>query len=259
MRGMQTGQKRKNNHIIKRLALCALAFTLCAQTFPALALHDAVSASPHQTSLTGMWLLRRGDYKPDKAIPYSAQGEQLAKAYWNSIEKDHQVLRADQQECLPMGMPLFMVQEFPLAITESPGKITMISESSSLVRTVYLNRKEASGEMGALWNGYSVGAWKDNVLNVDTSNLNDRLQPIQWGLGLHAPSTRINEKIYTEDQGKTLVVMTTFFDDVLLAKPWTITRRYDRMSDDAELMEYVCETGSAGWSERFRGESQSKD
>lgn len=255
---MPAGSKSKNINAIKRFALCALAFSLTAEMAPALAMSEAVQANPHQASLTGMWLLRQGDYKPSKDIPYSAQGAKLAKEYWHSIENDHQVLRSDQKKCLPMGMPLFMVQEFPLAITESPGKITMISESSSLVRTVYLNRKAPSGEIGSMWNGYSVGAWKDNVLNVDTTNFNDRLQPIQWGLGLHAPSTRINEKIYTEEQGKTLVVETTFYDDVLLAQPWVITRRYDRMSDDAELMEYVCESDTEGWSERFRGESTSQ-
>jgi hypothetical protein len=58
--------------------------------------------------------------------------------------------------CLPIGMPGMMRNEFALEIRETPGRVTVISENSPLVRTIYLNRKEHTPDYAPGWNGHTA-------------------------------------------------------------------------------------------------------
>ncbi|MFT3906853.1 MAG: hypothetical protein QM718_11155 [Steroidobacteraceae bacterium] len=210
-------------------------------------------------SLNGMWALTQSDYDhPDSAPPYTAEVQKVADARRNAVENEGDVLSEEGKKCLPIGMPGFMANEFALEILETPGRITMLNENSSLPRTIYLNRKKPTEGLEPMWNGYSVGHWEGKTLVITTTNLNEITNPLSFGGGIHAPTTTITEHLYLTDGGDTLVNESTFVDARFLSKPWTTVHHYRRLAEDAELWEYACIIGADGWSERYAGENKEK-
>jgi hypothetical protein len=129
-----------------------------------------------------------------------------------------------------------------------------VSEQSSLVRTIFLNKKTHPTDQDPSWNGHSVGHWEGKTLVVDTVNLNDRTPHMPFVRAVVSLTTHITERYHVEDGGKTLVNVMTFDDPKVLAHPWTLTYKYHRAPVGTELWEYVCEVNAPGWSERFSGD-----
>lgn len=226
----------------------------------ALASVGATSASGKPApGITGMWLLNPSEYDRDEKIPFTPKGAEINEVRRKAVEDNLQVISNTNKKCLPIGMPVFMTNEFALEIIESPGRVTMISENSSLPRSIYLNETvHTKGEPS--WNGHSIGHWQGQgaakVLVVDTVNFNDRLNPI-FRSGLHTPTTHLVERFRLKDKD-TLEGVMTFEDPVYLAKPWTSVHTYKRLPAKAELWEYACEPDAAGWSERYAGDPDAK-
>ena len=211
------------------------------------------AADPKPT-LTGMWTLDQADFERHETPPYTAEGTKIAAAQLAAVEAG-KVINDDQRKCLPNGTPSMMLSEFALELLETPGRVTIVSESSPLVRTVYLNRKGPSEGLEPMWNGYSTGRRESDMLVVHTSHFNDRTPPIGFGGAVHTSSTDMVEQFAMSPDGKILTIRTTLTDPRLLAAPFTLVRHYTRLPEDAELWEYACEIGAAGWSERFPGEA----
>lgn len=225
-----------------------------------MALSTAAHAAPAPATITGMWLLNPAEYDRDEKMPFTAEGAKVNEARRKATEEQGQVLSANNKKCLPVGMPTFMTNEFALEIIESPGRVTLLSENSSLPRSVYLTETEHTKDLEPSWNGHSIGHYETaggvKTLVIDTVNFNDRVGPIQRS-GLHSPTTHLTERLYLKD-ADTLVGVMTFEDSKYLAKPWTSTHTYHRIKGPAELWEYACEPDSAGWSERYAGDPDSK-
>ena len=213
------------------------------------------AASPAK-SITGMWLLNPSEYDRDEVMPFTAKGAAANEARRKSVEEQLQVVSATNKKCLPIGMPVFMTNEFALEIIDSPGRVTMLSENSSLPRSIYLNVKAHTKQLEPSWNGHSIGHWEGKTLVVDTVNFNDRLIPV-FRSGVHSPTTHLTERFRLKDPD-TLEGVMTFEDPVYLSKPWTSTHTYKRLPENAELWEYACEPDAAGWSERFAGDPDAK-
>jgi hypothetical protein len=142
--------------------------------------------------------------------------------------------------CLPTGFPAMMQWKSPIEILQTKGKVTVLSEhdpGNDEPRTIYLNRAMPD-EPDPSWNGYSVGKWEGPVLVVQTAGLNDRASV--FGLPRGA-TTKVTERFHLEDGGKTLIDAVTVEDPRTLTKPWTVTLKYDRMPEDTERYEAVCE------------------
>ena len=217
---------------------------------------SALAGPKAPARITGLWLLTPEEYDRDETIPFTFKGAELNEKRRKAVEEDGQVISATNKKCLPVGMPVFMTNEFALEIAEVPGRIIMLSENSSVPRSIYLNRADHKTDADAGWNGHSIGHWEGKTLVVDTVGFNDRLGPI-FRSGVHSPTTHLVEKFHLKDPD-TLVGMMTFEDPTYLAKPWTSTHSYKRMPANAELWEYACEPDADGWSERFKGDPQAK-
>ncbi|MEO6376943.1 MAG: hypothetical protein ABIO37_02860, partial [Caulobacteraceae bacterium] len=89
------------------------------------------------------------------------------------------------------------------------------------------------------WNGYSVGKWQGDVLVVETKGLSDR-GSLPGGVP-RTTKTSVTERFHLENGGKLLIDEMTFEDPVTLTKPWTVALKYDRMPEDSERFEAVCE------------------
>jgi hypothetical protein len=216
---------------------------------------QAAGRSP-APSITGMWLLNPSEYDRDEKIPFTAKGAEVNEARRKAVEDNLQVISNTNKKCLPIGMPVFMTNEFALEIIESPGRVTMISENSSLPRSIYLNETVHTKGVEPSWNGHSIGHWEGKTLVVDTVNFNDRLNPV-FRSGIHASTTHLVEHFRLKDKD-TLEGVMTFEDPVYLAKPWTSVHTYKRLPAKAELWEYACEPDAAGWSERFVGDPEAR-
>lgn len=215
------------------------------------------SKAAGRPTLTGMWILKQDDFgRPEKPVlkPAAAAAAEAAR---KATEEQGQVLSDHAKKCLPLGMPRFMMNEFALEILESPGRITLISENSPLVRSVYLGRKAHTADAEPGWNGHSIGHWEGPVLVVDTVALNDRISHIPRAQTPSA-TTHIVERIRLANGGKTLIDEMTFEDPEVLEKPYVTTVHFERLPRDAELWEYACEVDAAGWSERYANDPQAK-
>lgn len=207
--------------------------------------------------ITGMWLLSADDFARRERPPLTPSAAAAAAASQKAIEEGGKVLSDEGKKCLPVGMPVMMANEFALEFLETPGRVTIVSENSSLVRSVYLNRKTHTADLMPLWNGHSIGHWEGETLVIDTIGFNDRISHIAHGAPPSA-KTHIVERFHLEDHGKTLIGETTFEDPDVLLRPWTVKHTYSRLPADAELWEYACEVDAPGWSERFEGDPQAK-
>lgn len=202
------------------------------------------------TGLTGMWLLKPNDFARQDKPPFTPEAAAAAEQARKATEDQGKVLSEHALKCLPIGMPRFMTNEFALEILETPGRVTLISENSPLVRSVYLGRKTHNPDAIPGWNGHSIGHWEGKTLVIDTVALNDRMSHVPRGQ-IPSGETHIVERLHLEAGGKVLVNETTFEDPRQLTRPYTTTTRYDRMPEDSELWEYACEVDAPGWSERY--------
>jgi hypothetical protein len=215
----------------------------------------AAPAKP-AASITGMWFLNPSEYDRNEAMPLTKLGAEINEKRRKATEEQGVVLSANSKKCLPIGMPTFMTNEFALEIIESPGRVTLLSENSTLPRSVYLTEKTHTQGLEPSWNGHSIGHYEGKTLVIDTVNFNDRLGPILRS-GLHSPTTHLTERLYLKDSD-TLVGEMSFEDPTYLTKAWKSVHTYHRIKAPAELWEYACEPDAAGWSERYAGDPDAK-
>ena len=238
-----------------RLALVATAGFLLAGT------GGAQAATAKAPGLTGLWLLDQRTYDGQEQMrpPLKPEAQKLATDRRKAREDGGVVLSDNGKKCLPIGMPGLVTNEFALEFLETPGKVTVVSENSPLVRSIYLNLKAHPADLDPSWNGHSIGHWEGKTLVVDTIGLNDRISHLPaGGGGMPSLSTHIIERYHLEKGGQTLVNVMTFEDPKVLTGPWTVTYHYHRAEKGAGLWEYVCEVDSAGWSERYAGDPEFK-
>ena len=212
------------------------------------------------TGLTGIWLLDQKVYDSgeNRVPPIRPEIKAIVDAQRAATREGGRVLSDNGKKCLPNGMPGMVTNEFALKFLETPGEVTVLSEDSTLPRTIYLNRKTNVTDQDPSWMGHSTGRWEGKVLVVDTINLNDRTGHIPGVRGVTSLSTHITERYHLTDGGKTLVNAMTFEDAKLLTRPFTVTYSYHRAPAGSELWEYVCEVDAPGWSERCQGDPEYK-
>jgi len=163
--------------------------------------------------------------------------------------------------CVPPGLPSSMNQPYPMEFLFTPGRVTILIETYSMVRRIYLDGQVNPAETDPSYQGTSVGHWEGDTLVVETTNILPETSPIQGVLG-HSDQFKVTERIKLEDP-ETLAIQTTVQDPAVFLEPYTTTSRYARHKD-WHIYEYVCaqnnhdfvdEHGNAGFSlERKPGE-----
>ncbi|HEX7874047.1 MAG TPA: hypothetical protein VF475_14120 [Sphingobium sp.] len=202
----------------------------------------AQAATP---DITGMWNFRYSEWGDG----HSAPAPSLTPAADASLKRHEAAMLAghvrgvSNMKCLPVGFPGIMLYRTPMQIMAGFGRIDITAESSVEPRTIYLGKAQPD-PVDPSWNGHSVGHWEGDTLVVDTVGLNGRARGL-WNLGRPMPETsesaHFTERMRVEDGGKVLSVTFTVTDPVNYAAPYSVTVHYDRMPDDTERMEAVCE------------------
>lgn len=237
-----------------RLA-AALAVLWFAAAVPALAEvgpepDGTVPADPRDFS--GVWMndnslderlkregLRRLD--PNEPAAPAPRPVPLTPAY-EAIRAQMAAERARWEEGVePCGWPgtvRLMGYPYPLEMLHTPGRVTIIFETESQVRRIFLDRTEhlPFDELDPSYNGDSIGHWEGDTLVVDTIGFNT-LTELGGGIP-HSEEMRLVERFRYID-GDTIQVDMTITDPLALAAPIERTFIFSKRPD-WRIREYSC-------------------
>jgi hypothetical protein len=225
------------------VALAAAAFVpataLAAASGPA-AKPAAARSSP--SPLEGVWVVQPDYYlgKPLKPAPELTTAQIAIDAKRRAARPADYVRTVGNMLCTPRGGPALFVIRSPFEIFQGFGRITFIfeTEGSNQPRTVYLG-KDHSGDIYPSFNGHSVGHWEGDTLVVDTIGFNGRGELFN-GVP-KTDKTHVVERLSVSPDGKVMTALITMDDGAVLAKPWTVAIKFDRMASTEERFEVWCE------------------
>jgi hypothetical protein len=163
--------------------------------------------------------------------------------------------------CVPAGLPGSMLQPYPIEFLFTPGRVTILIETYSVVRRIYTDGSPLPAEPDPSYQGTSIGHWEDDTLVVETTGILPETSPL-GGINGHSDKMHVTERIRLVDPDL-LDIQTTIQDPAVFTEPYVSTTRYARHRD-WKIMEYVCaqnnhdfvdDKGNAGFSlERKPGE-----
>jgi len=140
--------------------------------------------------------------------------------------------------CLPPGVPRIMASPFPFEIVQTPDVVYILYEYMSQVRRIYLGQAAPPAMGLPTFNGRSTGRWENDVLVIETTELN----PISVLDTTHLPHSeqlRVVERLRLLAPDK-LEASITLIDPKAYTEPWTVVRTYTRKTGE-QILEYVCE------------------
>jgi hypothetical protein len=180
-------------------------------------------ANPRAPKLTPANLAKLNAYNIRRATGQDPPGEKV---------------RTNTELCLPVGMPALMRDPAGIEFLFTPGRVTLISESTPNVRRIFTNAKSnpPSDPDASTYAGTSVGHWEGNTLVVETTQISPRSQ-------LSATITtsgvaRVTERMYLKGP-KHLQIDTVIEDAGALTAPWRYSMIFDRR-DDIHMAEDAC-------------------
>jgi hypothetical protein len=139
--------------------------------------------------------------------------------------------------CVPPGLPVSMLQPYPIEFLFTPGRVTILIETYSMVRRIYTDGSPLPEEPDPSYQGTSVGHWEGDTLVVETTGILPETSPLTGILG-HSDKMRVTERMHLAEPD-VLEITTTVSDPEVFTEPYTSTTRYQRHRD-WKIMEYVC-------------------
>ena len=222
-----------------RLFISRLVLWLCG-LLPA-SFAGAAAAHP---DITGMWQFEFSGWNaaaPPNAPELMPAARALVKK--RVAAESHGYVRSVQNIlCLPTAFPIMMMWRSPILITQAPEKILITTEhdpGNDEPRTLYLNETIHPPNADETWNGHSIAHWDGDALIVDTIDFNERGE-LFAGVP-RSESTHIVERFHETPGGKFLIDDMIITDPTILISPWHVSMKFDRMPEDTERLEAVCE------------------
>ncbi len=224
--------------------------TKIAITFAA-SLLLAAGISRAAEDFTGVWQAFASESSGGRAGPeYTAEGKtkiaDFNTKYPNLVEPG--------SYCVPPGMPTTMtsIVSYPIDITQTNTRITMITEYDDQFRRIFLDGRKFPDDYPETRMGYSIGHWEGNTLVVETRLLSEAL----YGRVPRTESTVITERFSKTKRSAVklpnspvathkaidddvLVLEITTSDSSLFSKPIKTTVYHQHLEDNA-MLEYVC-------------------
>jgi len=234
---------------LARIAMLALA---TAATLAADALGQQRPApTPGQATASSAAPDWDGAWSPDfaalmtkKADPVFTSEYAAKRAEFRAKAAAGQPVPNPMQNCLPPGMPDTMELPFPVEFLFTRGRVTIIEEAFTQVRTVFMDGRAHPTDPDPTYNGHSIGHWEGDTLVIDTAQLRpDTYLPMRaetdFVPGPHSDALHIVERIQlvAPDRLEDHLVIT---DPKALVQPWEFSIFYTRHRD-WDLHEYVCE------------------
>ncbi len=134
-----------------------------------------------------------------------------------------------RSSCIAAGVPGFdVILGGALFILQQPKKITMIFDSNSEVRHIYLDVPHSSAPKSS-WYGESVGRFEGDTLVVDTIGLNAKTFLDNYRTP-HSDKLHVVERWRMIENGAKLEIRMTIEDPEAYNAPFQVLRQYDRVT-----------------------------
>ena len=141
-------------------------------------------------------------------------------------------------QCIMPGVPLGIVDPYPLEIIQVDHQIVFLYEHFHMVRRIFMDRTEAPDDWWPSLIGFSVGHWEGDTLVVKTTHMSP--DNLMWHNGMPFsgdPESYVIERYSFEDDRFALVA--EVFDPRYYEEPYVI-RGYRERSPDGMIFEYEC-------------------
>jgi len=232
-------------HRFKAFPLAILAVSLCAGGALAQDTGSAPDRAAQYAALAklpafeGVW---QADWSTitklrgaENSAPLTPEARAIVDAF-NSAKEEGKNLQTEGANCMPVGLPGAMRYPYPVEIIFSPGKVNIVIETHSQVRSIYTDGRALPEDPDPFYNGSSVGHWEGDTLVVDTIGLSPQTSILA---GLHpTEATRIRERFHLEAPDR-LILETTITDPALFSAPFVTSVAY-KLEPDWTIREYVC-------------------
>ena len=164
--------------------------------------------------------------------------------YWNPV-----------QQCMPDSPPRQAYAAGAMRITQTPGYVFFFAEQLRTYRVIPTNPRPHVGSSIHLFMGDSRGRWDGNTLEVDVTNLKDRVWLDHVG-NVYSESARVVER-WTMFHQDVIHYQATIEDPTVFARPWTMAFGWRRNTEPGfEILESACWEGIQGGQQRLKNELQ---
>jgi len=143
------------------------------------------------------------------------------------------------EQCYFPGVPRIMYLEYPFQIFQTPDKIAIAFEWSSVFRLIYTDGKPGLHDGYESWMGNSRGHWEGDTLVVAVTDHNDKTWFDMAG-DFHSDALRVTER-YTMLDADSVRYQVTVEDPKVFTKPWKISMPLVRQKNMDRLLEYQCQ------------------
>jgi hypothetical protein len=193
----------------------------------------------------GTWV-RPGAAQWDPTKPAGLKQQAPLTAEYQKVFENNLAITASggqeynsQINCLPAGMPRVMIAYDPLEFIVTPAVTYMRSDHLGQNRRIYTDGRNWPETITPSFVGYSIGKWIDpdrdgryTALEVETRSLKGPRELDASGLPLAADGqTIVKERIFLDPSNRNLLHDRVTTIDHAYARPWTVTRDYDRDPD----------------------------
>jgi hypothetical protein len=202
---------------------------------------------------TGSWRgIGGGSYDPSKPKGLGQQTP-LKPEFQTILETSLADIAAGGQgndpgyRCGSHGMPRVMIANVPIYFVILPETTYVILERLAQVRRVFTDGRAWPAQLPGASVGYSVGKWLDqdgdgryDTLEIETRGMNGARVYDSSGAPFHPDNgTIVKERISLDKADPNILRNEITTIDNALARPWTVTRSYQRNADPV-WHEYVC-------------------
>ena len=204
-----------------------LVFAIAALALP---LVGVVSAAP---AIDGIWDPASGPqsgHPPTDSVSLTPTGQAEFETF--SRESDPTL------QCIMPGVPLGIVDPYPLEIIQQDHQISFLYEHFHMVRRIFLDRTEPPEGWWPSLVGFSSGHWEDDTLVVKTTHMSPN--NLMWHTGMPFsgdPETYVIERY--EFAGDRFALTAEVFDPRYYEEPYVI-RGYRERNSDGIIVEYEC-------------------
>jgi hypothetical protein len=169
----------------------------------------------------------------------TAYGEELYNARQATNSRDN-----PRGLCLPMGIVQLHTSAGAARYVQTPRVLLILYEMNGERREIFTDgRPLPANDPQPWWNGYSVGRWEGDVLVVETTHFRDGGWLDMAGNPL-TDAGKITERFRRTSYGR-MEINITIDDDKAYEAPFTV-RWNQRLADDTNLIEFVCENNRFG-------------
>jgi len=112
---------------------------------------------------------------------------------------------------------------------QTPKEVLLIWQRDQIARHIYMNVPHTANPKPS-WNGESVGHYEGDTLVVDTIAMSTK-SFVDAFRTPHSDKLHLIERYRVTEGGKALEVEMTIEDPVAFVKPWTVSKRWEKVTD----------------------------